>query len=100
MIAEYAAYYGPPDREMPLPLFQLLLSRIPMIDARARLGVMTGTAWAIGRVFGDHGSELDRGLREVEEIAYPSKTHASNSEDEAFALMQRDPEPSTGKSDG
>ncbi len=86
LIAEYALTYGrPPDRDMPWPLFQLLLSRANAVFARRLLAAMHGTGWAIGKAFGGKQTgALDVMRRDIERVAFPDKS----SKGPVFALKQ------------
>lgn len=70
MIAEYAAIYGgPPDPELPWPLFVALLRRVQMFEARARLRLMDAVTAGIAAAFGNDESGAVH--RELESLAYP-----------------------------
>ncbi len=73
LIAEFALTYGrPPDRDMPWPLFQLVLSRANTVFARRLLATMHGVGWAIGKAFsGKQTGQLDGMRRDIERVAFP-----------------------------
>ena len=86
LITEYSLTYGaPPPRDMPWPLFQLLLQRANQNFARRLLATMHGVAWAIGKSFGGKQTgALDGMRREIESAAFPGQ----KAKGPVFALKQ------------
>ena len=84
MIAEYAVMCGgPPDQELPYPLFVAIVGRRPRFEARALLRTATATSWGSG--LGKETPESARDRRNMAEMAYPGEKMPV-----VFALKQSD----------
>ena len=83
-LAEYAVLCGgPPDPELPYPLFVAIVGRRARFEARALLHMMTATNWGSG--FGKETPEVAKHKHSVAEMAYPGEKAPVQ-----FALKQSD----------
>ena len=80
MIVEYAFAWGPPDGDMPWPLFQLMLVRRTRQVARETLAVAQGVALAIAATFGE-SVDAQRDMETLKQMAHPGEKRTA---DEVF----------------
>ena len=84
MITEYAVLCGgPPDPELPYPLFVAIVGRRARFEARALLRTATATNWGSGMV--KESPEVTKDRRQMAQIAYPGEKAPVQ-----FALKQSD----------
>ncbi len=86
MIAEYAVLCGgPPDPELPYPLFVAIVGRRARFEARALLRAATATNWGSGMV--KETPEVAKDKQYMAQMAYPGEKAPV-----VFALKQSDRE--------
>ncbi len=87
MLAEYAVLCGgPPDAELPYPLFVAIVGRRARFEARALLHMMTATNWGSG--FTTETPDVAKHKHEMMEMAFPGGKPPVR-----FALKQSDRKP-------
>ncbi len=72
MIVEYAFAWGPPDKDMPWPLFQLMLVRRTRQVARETLAIAQGVALAIAATIGE-SAEAQHDMEMLKQMANPGE---------------------------
>ena len=78
MLVEYAGTYGgPPPRDLPWPLFVLLVRESGRFSARRLLDVMQGVSFGAGRLFTKNDAPLQVMQGQIENLAYPEQKKAS-----------------------
>ncbi len=74
MLVEYAGTYGgPPPRDLPWPLFVLLVRESGRFSARRLLELMQGVGFGAGRLFTKNDAPAQAMQNQVEQLAYPQE---------------------------
>lgn len=82
MLVEYAgAYGGPPPKDLPWPLFVLLVSESGRFGARRLLEIMEGVSYGAGRLFTKNDAPLQMMQKRVEKLAYPDRQNGRGGAD-------------------
>lgn len=72
MLVEYAGTYGgPPPRDLPWPLFVLLVGEAGRFPARRLLEIMEGVGFGAGQLFAKNPAPASMMKQRVQKLAYP-----------------------------